>query len=401
MDKDENKEYLELLAHKYKEGTLTEEEKVYFENWYNKHYDEQLELPQGYSLNPIVIRERILQKLEQRIRADQKGHQPGRYRISITWQRIIAAASVLLIVGFLVYTYVLQEPATIIPVKTKLALNVAPGTDKATLSLSDGRTIDLNAIVNGTIATQQQTTIQKTADGRIIYNDAGTGSNASSELSNTITTPRGGQFQVTLPDGTKVWLNAASSLKYPVSFLEQKGTGKRAIRMVELSGEAYFEVAKDKAHPFIVKSGKQEVKVLGTHFNINSYRNEEGIRTTLEEGSVRVSGSNSHKMLVPGQQAKLDGNGNITIKAVDLETALAWKNGKLKFRDATIQQIMREVSRWYDIDIRYEGAVPADLFTGGISRESNLGSLLKIFEASQIKFHLQQNGSKKTLVIKP
>jgi Fe2+-dicitrate sensor, membrane component len=401
MDNDEHKEYLELLAYKYKEGTLTDEEKAYFENWYNKHYDEQLELPQGYSLNPIVIRERIFQKLEQRIRDDQKEHQPGRYRISLTWQQIIAAASILLIVGFLVYTYVLQEPATIIPAKTKLALNVAPGSNKATLSLFDGRTIDLNAVANGTIATQQQTTIQKTADGRILYNDSSTDSISSPELSNTITTPRGGQFQVTLPDGTKVWLNAASRLKYPVSFLEQKGTGKQGTRVVELSGEAYFEVAKDKAHPFIVKSGKQEVKVLGTHFNINSYENEEGIRTTLEEGSVRISGDQGNKIIVPGQQAKFEANGSIKVKQADLETELAWKNGKLKFRDASIQQIMREVSRWYDLDIRYEGAIPADLFTGGISRQSNLSSLLKIFEASQIKFHLQQNGSKKTLVIKP
>ncbi|WP_214226642.1 FecR family protein [Pedobacter sp. B4-66] len=401
MDNEENNEYLELLAHKYKQGTLTEVEAVYFESWYNKHHDDQLELPQGYSLNPIVIRERIHQKLKQRIRDDHKKHQPGHFQISLTWQRIIAAASVLIIIGFLVYTYFLQEPNTITPAATKISLNVAPGSNKATLMLADGTILDLNAAENGTIATQQQTSIEKTADGSIAYKYEGAKSNSSPDLSNTITTPRGGQFQITLPDGTKVWLNAASRLKYPVSFLEQKGTGKRGTRMVELSGEAYFEVAKDKAHPFIVKSGKQEVEVLGTHFNINSYENEGKIRTTLEEGSVRVSAEHRNKIIIPGEQARFEADGTITVKQADLETELAWKNGKLKFRDASIQQIMREVSRWYDIDIRYEGAIPGDLFTGGISRQSNLSSLLKIFEASQIKFHLQQNGSKRTLVIKP
>lgn len=376
------------LLTKYREGTCTEDEKAWVEDWYLKMGTEETDLSDEELTSDV-------HDLQSRLTEITTG-KPARRNYPL----IAIAATLLFVSGVGLYLFISRDIRPVVD-QSAMIKDVPAGTDKATLTLSNGTTLDLKEAQNGTLATQQQTTIQKTADGRIIYNDEGSSGNSSSELSNTITTPRGGQFQVTLPDGTKVWLNAASSLKYPVSFNERRETGERGTRLVELSGEAYFEVAKDKAHPFIVKSGKQDVEVLGTHFNINSYQNEKDIKTTLEEGSVRVSAERSSKIIVPGQQVRLDANGSIAVIQADLETELAWKNGKLKFRDATIQQIMREVSRWYDIDIRYEGAVPADLFTGGISRKSNLSSVLRIFEASQINFQLQQNGTKNILVIKP
>jgi ferric-dicitrate binding protein FerR (iron transport regulator) len=215
--------------------------------------------------------------------------------------------------------------------------------------------------------------------------------NKSSEvLYNTISTPRGGQYELMLSDGSKVWLNAASSLRFSASFV-----GKE--RKVELLGEAYFEVAKNAAMPFKVKVHGMEVEVLGTHFNINSYDNESMIRTTLLEGSVKINKNNSSSLLKPGQQAQMNKAGEIKIiNNVDVEEAIAWKEGKFQFDKADIHDIMRQLARWYDVDVEYKGTVSSH-FGGTISRDVNLSQVLNMLHLTgEVNFQIQD---KKVLVM--
>jgi transmembrane sensor len=393
MEEHYNREYLELLAHKYKEGILTREEAAFFEQWYNSYADEQLELPEAYSANPIVIRKRIQASLTQKIAEDQAGSRRKAYRIPLLWQSGIAAAVVFTIFGAFLYNYLYRQPTTKTSPTTFTATHVAPGGNRATLTLANGSRIDLSSASIGTIAHQASTNISKTAEGQIVYRGAGTKDNDAQQQLNAITTPKGGQFMLMLPDGTKVWLNAASSLKYPTQF-----TGK--LRTVELMGEAYFQVAHNKVMPFVVKTALQTVRVLGTHFNINSYADEGRTVTTLEEGSVMVEAGLKSKQLSPGNQAVLQANDQLRVQPANMETAMAWKNNKMIFEDAGIEEIMRQVARWYDIDIRYEGKVPDDTFSGALNRQSTLATVLKMFELTAIKFKVEQIGSRKTLIIK-
>jgi ferric-dicitrate binding protein FerR (iron transport regulator) len=204
---------------------------------------------------------------------------------------------------------------------------------------------------------------------------------------NTVSTRRGGQFQVVLPDGSKVWLNTVSSLRFPTAF-----TGTE--RVVELTGEAYFEVEKNAAQPFRVHVSTagdkgMDVRVLGTQFNVMAYENEAEIRTTLLEGAVKVMQGDKGKVLAPGQQAKLNRLGGLVLdENADVELAMAWKNGFTSFKSADIRSIMRQVERWYDIDVAYEGDVPDRTFSGGISRDANLSELIRLLEVSKIHFRM-------------
>ncbi|WP_199117791.1 FecR family protein [Pedobacter sp. ASV28] len=271
------------------------------------------------------------------------------------------------------------------------ATDLPPGGNRATLTLADGRSILLDSARTGQLAEVGGMRISKTAGGQVVYEANGSGT----AQPNTISTPRGGEYRLLLPDGTRVWLNAATTLSYPSRF-----TG--AERKVKLSGEAYFEVAKDSRHPFIVESDGQQVKVLGTHFNINTYQRNRTV-TTLEEGSVRVLGSDrltQGVVLSPGQQATAQGTG-ITVGPANLEAALAWKNGQLYFADTDLVRVLEEVSRWYDVDIEYKAAPSAELFTGGISRGASLSSMLKVLRLSGVQATLQMQGTRKKLIIEP
>jgi len=310
--------------------------------------------------------------------------------------KVAAAAIIIVLFGLGAYFWFnrsAQEEKIVADTKNaKLVHDVAPGGNKAILLLADGSSIILDSAAKGTLAQQGNTEISKTGDGSLLYN---AGISSSAVLYNTLSTPRGGQYQITLPDGTKVWLNAASSLRYPTAFL-----GKQ--REVELNGEAYFEVAPlihkgGEKIPFIVhanpSSGKggMKVEVLGTHFNVMAYNDENSIRTTLLEGSVKVIKENEASMLKAGQQAafiKQEDKINI-ISNPDLELAVAWKNGYTSFRSADIKTIMRQVARWYDVDIVYESDIPERTFTGEVPRDSRLSELLKIFEASNIHFIIE------------
>jgi len=307
-----------------------------------------------------------------------------------TW-RIAVAAAVLLAGIFGIYTLVNREDRSnkeiaMIPITKP---DILPGGNKAVLTLADGSTIILDSAANGTLTQQGNSKIIKLENGQIAYKASG---KAEEVIYNTISTPRGGQYQLVLSDGTKVWLNAASSLRYPAMF-----TG--AERKVELTGEGYFEVAKNAAMPFKVDvAGKGEVEVLGTHFNINAYSDEAAISTTLLEGKVKVTGTgsrpDSYRVLTPGQQAQLKANGQIGINNnVDVSEVVAWKNGKFQFGEAAdITSIMRQIARWYDLDVEYKGTFTGHI-GGTISREVNVSKVFEMLEMTgTAKF--QVNGKK-------
>ena len=252
---------------------------------------------------------------------------------------------------------------------------IKPGTTTATLTLANGQSIVLDHAKNGVLASSGNTVIQKLKNGLVTYNNTNSAS-ASADLNalNTISIPRGGQYTITLPDGTNVWLNSKSSLTYPVTF---SGTDRK----VTLTGEAYFEVAKNKEHPFIVHAGLVDVRVLGTHFNVNAYSDESDVKTTLLEGSVKLSHENSSAVLLPGEQG-IAGPLSATIqtKKVNVSHVIAWKNGYFIFKGQKIDDIMRQISRWYDVDVEYKGSVPGETFGGIYSRNKDINELLNGLE---------------------
>lgn len=259
--------------------------------------------------------------------------------------------------------------------------DVLPGKNTATLTLADGTTVILDDAQNGTVTTQGNTKVVKLNNGMLSYK---TSNQKPAEIVyNTISTPNGGQYQLILSDGSKVWLNAASSLRFPADF-----TGKE--RKVELLGEAYFEVAKNTARPFKVETEGMEVEVLGTHFNVNSYDDEASTRTTLLEGSIKINQGNTTNFLKPGQQALLHKDGDLKIiNDADLDEAVAWKEGKFQFDRADIHEVMRQIARWYDISVDYKGIVSSH-FGGTISRDVNLSQVLKMLEmTSNLKFQIE------------
>lgn len=281
-----------------------------------------------------------------------------------------AAAAVLLIAGAGTYGW-LQRSS--MPPEQTIAADIAPGGKKATLTLADGTVITLDSAGNRTL-TQNGTTIHQHA-GRLEYDAA---HNKASTTYNTLKTPRGGQFQVKLPDGTEAWLNAASSITYPVAF-----TGNE--RTVSITGEVYFEVAQDARKPFKVNAGKQAtIEVLGTSFNVNAYTNEKSLNTTLLDGAVKVNGI----LLKPGQQAQLNGSVKV-INRVNTSQIMAWKRGLFNFENLSLKEAMQQLERWYDIEVVYENGVPDIPFDGEISRDVSLGGLLKMLEGVNLKFRME------------
>lgn len=257
---------------------------------------------------------------------------------------------------------------------TSVQKDIPPGRNGATLMLANGHKINLSGVKSGPLASEAGIRITKSADGQVVY----TVIDQSKEVTgtsgtNTLSTTNGQQYRVRLPDSTEVWLNAGSTLKYPVSFMSLKE------RRVKLSGEAYLEVAKDKSHPFIVETSQQEVKVLGTHFNIMAYSNESITSTTLLEGSVHVIRNGSERILKPGQQFRVSGSG-LSVTEVNVDEAIAWKNGYFIFNE-DLRSIMNKISRWYDVDVDYGAdANINDVFEGKIARSRNLSEVLQVMQ---------------------
>jgi len=265
--------------------------------------------------------------------------------------------------------------------------DIASGRDKAILTLTDGSTIVLDSAQNGMVTKQGNTRIIKMEDGRLFYH--ADQENGSEPAYNSIATPAGGKYEIVLPDGTKVWLNAASSLKFPVAF-------KGKVRKVILKGEAYFEVARNESLPFHVQVDDMTIEVLGTHFNVNAYDGENSVATTLLKGSVKVvkaatsNSSSRSALLKPGEQANLTQDGGLKINNhADLEEAMAWKNEKFVFNNADIAAIMREISRWYNVEIHFKGSISTRRFTGKFSRNVNLTQLIDMLQYTGINMKIE------------
>jgi transmembrane sensor len=294
-----------------------------------------------------------------------------------------AAAVLLLIAAGTYYWFTPKEKPSVtqnnpVPVQN----DVAPGGNKATLTLADGSKIVLDSAQQGTIAKESNTTIIKTAQGKIEYKS---GREKVATLTyNTMMTPRGGQYQLTLPDGSQVWLNAESSITYPTAFTTNE-------RKVSITGEAYFEVTHNARQPFRVETGSQIIEVLGTHFNINAYKEEPTINTTLLEGSVKIELKFVHTSLIlkPGQQGQLAENKLTLATKPDVEQVMAWKNGAFSFENIPLATALREIARWYDVEVIYSNGIPQMTLGGGMGRDLNLSEVLKVLQGFGIKATLE------------
>lgn len=308
----------------------------------------------------------------------------GKKRQTVTLiKRFSIAASILLFIFsayFLFYNkQSLPQGFVKSPNTNQLINDFTPGVDKAVLTLGDGSVVIINDAANGNIAMQGSVYVEKFNDGSLNYEG---GEQQKELIYNSVSTPRGGKFQLVLSDGTKVWLNASTTLKYPVVF-------NGAERKVELHGEAYFEVAENKIIPFKVEvAGRGEIEVMGTHFNVNAYAEESTLNTTLLEGSVKVKVGSVLEPLVllPGQQAKIFPNGELKrIRDVNLEEVVAWKNGKFYFGESTdMETVMRQIGRWYDIEVEYAGNLSDKHLGGTISRQVNASKVFEMLEMTGI-----------------
>ena len=311
-----------------------------------------------------------------------------------TWIRV-AAAVILLVGGYFLYNSIKSNVTAKQEIaKTDTTTNnneIGPGGNKAILTLADGSTINLESAVTETLTQQGNTTLLK-SDGQLTYKSLN--EKPAQIFLNNVTTPRGGQYQLTLSDGSKVWLNAASSIDFPVAF-----TGNE--RTVKITGEVYFEVAKNASMPFKVKiADKAEVEVLGTHFNINAYSDEATIKTTLLEGSVKVTGlsQNNSSTIIPGEQAQLSANNKINVNKIEnVEDVIAWKNGTFNFDNADLETSLRQIARWYDVDIIFEGEVPNKKFSGEMQRVLSLHQVIKLLEKNNVYCRIE---GKKLIVLK-
>ncbi|TCC99557.1 FecR family protein [Pedobacter hiemivivus] len=356
------------LVDKYIEGDCSEEEMALVENWY-------LQLP--YLADApgtgqiIAAKNNVWEKLMSRRQNKLRLY----YRVAMT-------AAAVLIIGLGAVWFFNKSFSPELHLASLPAIDIAPGTNKATLTLADGKTISLSG---------EQTGI-KIKETELRYDD---GSRVASNSLDHVkvqmliaATPIGGTYRLVLPDGTAVWLNAATSLKFPSSF---KKLTEGQNRNVELTGEAYFEVAKDNSHPFIVKTRLQEVKVLGTHFNINSYPDDVDIKTTLLEGSVRVSsfGKKDNVFLKPNQQSIVTAN-SIQVKTVDPADVISWKMGEFGFGGEPLRKIMKKIARWYNVDIVYTDQSLGDkIFSGTISKYGSITEVLRLLEATgEVKFKI-------------
>lgn len=374
-----NKRY-EELAEKWLNGTITPEEAKEYADWYNQDSELPLEVPASFAISREVHQARMLQGIKEMI-------VPVVPFYRRKWFRVAAAAVIFFSAGSLYWISTrrpVSEQVADINNKKVEAGEILPGGNKAILTLSDGSTVVLDNAANGLLAKQGNTSIVKSENGRLSYNTT-LHEKPAVTLFNTISTPRGGQYQVELPDGSKVWLNAASSLKYPIT-----STGDR--RQVELSGEGYFEVSKNKDMPFIVNIAgtNTDIEVLGTSFNVMAYADEPVIKTTLLEGSVKVNHAAAAATLKPGQQWVVTGNqqSGTVVSNANTDEAVAWKNGYFRFDRADIKTIMRQIARWYVVEVEYNNGIRPREFVGRIPRSSDLNDILDILKLGQVNFRV-------------
>lgn len=374
------------LLHRYHTGNISQSEKELVELWYSQLIETgewQWDESEKDEVEKM-LESRILEKIRLQNKKPRTIYLLSR---KYWW----AAASIVLVLGFSTYFLVFNKtlkPSSIVSTTEPNDVS-APQSNKAIITLSNGQKVFLDSISNGALAVQGNVKLVKLASGEIVYQSSG-------ELSeniqyNTLENPRGSKvINMVLADGSKVWLNAGSSLNYPVAFVGSE-------RKVSVSGEAYFEVAHDASKPFVVHNGSLDVRVLGTHFNVNAFTEDDNnIKVTLLEGSVKISNGSSNCLLEPGQQALVSKEMKI-LNDVDLNKVMAWKNGYFQFDKASLQSVLKQVSRWYDIEVIYEGKNQPREFVGEIERDLSLSEVFKILEINKVNFTLEG----KKLIVKP
>jgi len=357
--------YLQRLARKVLAGKASEEERLFLEEYYNV-FERKPGIEEEVTEETLKhLQQSVLDRIHNRINVREL----PRHSVSRNWRRLAVAAVFLLVAGMGLMFMIRKAPR---PEVTRQApANILPGGNRATLTLNDGSTILLDDMKKDSLVQQGGIQVTKTADGLLVYAVAGQQSASSAIAYNTITTPRGGQYQVLLPDGSRAWLNAASSIHFPTRF--QQGQ-----RSVSITGEVYFEVAHKPAQPFVVTAGETTVQVLGTHFNIMAYPNEEVLKTTLAEGAVKITKAGNSAVLHPGEQMQVNDRLFKVVPHVDLDAELAWKNGLFYFKNAGIETVMKQVERWYNVNVQYKGSIPAKQFTGTIPRSATLSELMEM-----------------------
>lgn len=388
-----NKDRLQLLLNKQHDGTLTPAERQELSEWESALDHEEGLMDLYNETEQLQMRERVWNGINKRSSEPAKVIvMPALNRTP--WFRrfgfVRYAAGLILVAGAIVFMarvnsspekqiITRQSPAPVHDV-------AAPASNHATITLAGGQRISLGNAASGMLARQGEVSIRMTEDGRIVYS----GKNGGEVQYNTLSVPRGSTIaSIVLSDGSKVYLNAASSLTYPVAF-----TGSE--RRVQITGEAYFEVAKDRSKKFVVTSGDVTTEVLGTHFNINTYPDEEAAKITLLEGSVKVTGGVSNAVIRPGEQAAIAKGKMEVNEAVDIDQVMSWKNGVFNFNNASCEMVMRQLSRWYDIDIVYPEGVPAIQFGGEIQKTLSLAEMLDALGAVEVKFEIN---NKKLIVL--
>lgn len=372
-------EYI-LLYEKYQQGLCSPEEERRLMEYQDNFQLQEDEAP-TLSAADKELRGRIYGRIVQTTGGKKKV-----FRLTWRW----AAAAIFILMAGLSGLLLKKQPDKPIKITKNHVINgtpIKPGSNMATLTLADGTTIALEDAADGIVAQTGGTAVKKLGKGLIAYSGKGNNAPADEHSINTINIPRGGQYMVTLSDGTKVWLNSESSLTYPVAF-------GGAQRKVILKGEAYFEVNKNEQKPFIAQTDHAEVYVLGTHFNINAYEDEKNEKVTLLEGSVRLSAGTDKALLRPGEQGIVElSRAGIEKKKVNINQIMAWKAGYFVFRNNTIQDIMRQIGRWYDVEVVYQGDIPKGTFGGTYSRNKDIHELLKGLELTGL-VHFKIEGRK-------
>lgn len=384
-----SEEKLRELALKWLNGSLTPEEEALFNQWYDQLPPSEIEVI-SHDANAEAFKERVYQRVMTSI------HPKGNV-IAVHKRRWIAwstAAAVALTFGLVAY-FTLQKTSTH-PTATIATGRIAPGGNRAVLTLENGQQVDLGRTGKNQLPDQGNTQIINSGDGMLTYQTAKSNPGAAIAY-NTLSTPTGGQYQLLLPDGTKVWLNSSSTIRYPVNFSGDK-------RVVSITGEAYFEVKHNARMPFAVKVGNTIIHDIGTHFDINAYSNEPDLKVTLAEGSVEVEQTvlKTRQLMQPGEQVSIDRQGIMKmVKDFDVEKAIAWKDGLFVFDGEKLATVMRQIARWYDVDVEYPDGIPDIQFTGSIHRDVDASQVLDMLGYFKIKFKIVQDGDRKKIIVEP
>ncbi len=377
------KEELYRLTEKWLNGTISRDEKKMLDAWYYLESREETEVVINQSdyayKNETELRDGLFRKIQE----GKTIYSASKFNHKIIKRVVAVAAAIILVITSAIYFLPDQKEPVEISASSNSEQEILPGKEGAILTLSDGSKIILDSLGNGKIAKEGASDIEL-KEGQLFYNADNKIENSSITY-NTMTTPKGRQFNVVLPDGTHVWLNAESELVFPTSF-------SNTSRTVKLTGEAYFEVTSNHTPFKVIVNDKEEIVVHGTKFNIKAYSTEADMQTTLLEGKVSVHSGIHEKILQPGQQALVNKESpHIIISKADIEKAMAWKNGLFNFDDAELKEVMRQLSRWYDIEVVYEEGVPDIVFGGEIKRNISLQDVLLALESTKVHFRIEQN----------